>query len=620
MRGNIKEDLERILEEAWSRLKDERLQEWDPENCDPEHRHRYAQWSEELKGADPAQSAPRLKRTRDPSHGDFTTTVAMRLARPLKLPPTDVAQRLQAKSEQVDNDNGPIREIEVAGPGYLNIRVSPEVWRDGLLRILDEGTDYGTSNLGKSASGHPQRVIVEYVSANPTGPLHVGHGRHAAYGACVANLLRATGHDVHEEYYVNDAGRQMDILTVSVWLRYLQALGEEIDFPRAAYQGDYVGRIAGQLLTQWEDRMARFDRTSLLQILAEPPSDDDVLLDRIIDAVRYGLGDTGFSVISNAARNSVLDDIREDLAEFGVRPDNWYSERSLTDGGGLHRALERLNERDRLYVRDGAVWFKATEYGDEKDRVVVRENGATTYFASDIAYHYEKRTRGFEVLLDILGADHHGYVPRVRAGLEAMGEPGESLEVRLVQFATLYRGKEKVQMSTRSGEYVTLRQLREEVGNDAARFFYVSRSYDQHLDFDLELAKAQSNDNPVYYVQYAHARVASLLNKMVAEGFSLTPASRTDLRSLTETAEQGLLVSLSRYPEVISLAATNRRPQQLVQYLRDLAASFHSCYNAHRVLVSDDTLRNARVTLARGVQQVLRNGLTLLGVSAPESM
>ena len=266
------------------------------------------------------------------------------------------------------------------------------------------------------------------------------------------------------------------------------------------------------------------------------------------------------------------------------------------------------------------MWFKATEYGDEKDRVVVRENGATTYFASDIAYHYEKRTRGYELLLDILGADHHGYVARVRAGLEAMGEPGDSLEVRLVQFATLYRDKEKVQMSTRSGEYVTLRQLREEVGNDAARFFYVSRSNDQHLDFDLELAKAQSNDNPVYYVQYAHARVASLLKKMVSEGYSLAPASRADLRCLTEAAEQGLLVSLSRYPEVIHLAAVNRAPQHLVQYLRALAASFHSYYNAHRVLVSDESLRNARMALARGVHQVLHNGLTLLGVSTPESM
>ena len=554
---------------------------------------------------------PQLERTRDARHGDFTSNIALRLAKPLGRPPRELAAELA----ELIPESTLIADVNVAGPGFINLSVAADAYRRELTDIIDAGDSYGRSEWGAN-----RRVIVEYVSANPTGPLHVGHGRHAAYGACVANLLRATGHHVHEEYYVNDAGRQMDILTVSVWLRYLQTLGEEIDFPRAAYQGDYLRKIARQLLSQWDDRLARFDRAALLKLLADPPSSDDVLLDRIIAAVRYGLGDTGFSVISNAARYSVLDDIREDLAEFGVRPNNWYSERSLTDGGALQRALERLNERDRLYVRDGAVWFKATEYGDEKDRVVVRENGATTYFASDIAYHYEKRTRGFDLLLDILGADHHGYVPRVRAGLQAMGEPGESLEVRLVQFATLYRGKEKVQMSTRAGEYVTLRQLREEVGNDAARFFYVSRSYDQHLDFDLELAKAQSNDNPVYYVQYAHARVASLLKKMVVEGFSLTPASRSDLRSLTETAEQGLLVSLSRYPEVLHLSAANRTPQQVAQYLRDLAASFHSYYNAHRVLVSDDSLRNARVALARGVQQVLRNGLTLLGVSAPESM
>ena len=574
-------------------------------------RNTLARFADERSVDDSIDLNPQLERTRDPRHGDFTTNIALRLAKPLGRPPRELASELAA----LIPESTLIAEVNVAGPGFINLSVSADAYRRELIDIIEAGESYGHSDWGAN-----RRVIVEYVSANPTGPLHVGHGRHAAYGACVANLLRATGHDVHEEYYVNDAGRQMDILTVSVWLRYLQALGEEIEFPRAAYQGGYVRRIAGQLQAQWEDRLARFDRASVLQLLSDPPPKEDVLLDSIIAAVRHGLGDTGFSVISNAARYSVLDDIREDLADFGVRPDNWYSERSLADGGAIQRALQLLNERDRLYVRDGAVWFKATEYDDEKDRVVVRENGATTYFASDIAYHYEKRTRGFDLLLDIMGADHHGYVARVRAGLQAMGEPAESLEVRIVQFATLYRGKEKVQMSTRAGQYVTLRQLREEVGNDAARFFYVTRSYDQHLDFDLELAKAQSNDNPVYYVQYAHARVASLLKKMVAEGFSLTPASRSDLCSLTETAEQELLVSLSRYPEVIHLAAANRTPQQVAQYLRDLAAGFHSCYNAHRVLVSDDALRNARVALARGVQQVLRNGLTLLGVSAPESM
>ena len=570
-----------------------------------------ARFADERGVADTIDLSPQLERTRDPKHGDFTSNIALRLSKPLGQPPRELAAALAA----LVPESSLIEAVDIAGPGFINLTVSGEAYRRELANIIEAGEAYGRADWGAG-----QRVLVEYVSANPTGPLHVGHGRHAAYGASVASLLRATGHNVYEEYYVNDAGRQMDILAISVWLRYLQQLEVEFGFPQAAYQGDYVRDIARQLHDRLGDRLARFDRTTVLELLANPPADADTCLDRLIAAIRSGLGDAGFSELLDTARSSVLGDIRDDLAAFGVRPQNWYSERSLVESGALGRALQRLADRNRTYVRDGAVWFRASEYGDEKDRVVVRENGATTYFASDIAYHFDKRTRGYELLLDILGADHHGYLVRVRAGLEAMGEPGESLEVRLVQFATLYRGSEKVQMSTRSGEYVTLRQLRSEVGNDAARFFYVSRSNDQHLDFDLELAKAQSNDNPVYYVQYAHARVASLLKKMVGEGFSLMPASSSDLRRLTEAAERNLLVSLSRYPEVVQLAAANRAPQHLVQYLRGLAASFHSYYNAHRVLVSDEPLRNARVALARGVQQVVRNGLTLLGVTAPESM
>ena len=574
-------------------------------------RNSLARFAAERGLADSLDLEPRLERTRDPKHGDFTSNIALRLARPLGRPPGELAAALAA----LIPESPLIDDIGIAGPGFINLTVSADAWRRELAGIIEAGEAYGRSGWGAG-----RRVLVEYVSANPTGPLHVGHGRHAAYGASVANLLRATGHDVHEEYYVNDAGRQMDILTVSVWLRYLQSLGSGIVFPKAAYQGSYVSDIARQLREQRGDRLARFDPEPLERILADPRAEADALLDRVIDNVRRGLGDKGFSVILNAARDRVIDDIRKDLAEFGVHPQSWYSERSLTDGGVIERSLKRLKERGKLYGRDGAVWFKAAEYGDEKDRVVVRENGATTYFASDIAYHADKRARGFDLLLDILGADHHGYLARLRAGLEAMGEPGDSLEVRLVQFATLYRGGEKVRMSTRSGEYVTLRELREEVGADAARFFYVSRSNDQHLEFDLELAKARSSDNPVYYVQYAHARVASLLKKMVQEGFSLKPATRSGLHRLTETAEKGLLISLSRYPEVIDLAAVNRAPQHLVHYLRALAANFHSYYNAHRVVVDDAPLRSARLTLARGVQQVLRNGLALLGVNAPERM
>ena len=560
------------------------------------------------RGLEPALD-PRLERTRDPRHGDFTTNIALRLSSTLGEPPRVVADAVAAAIPESDV----IEAIDVAGPGFINLTVAPGAYRRELAAIIRAGAAYGRSDIGAG-----RRVLVEYVSANPTGPLHVGHGRNAAYGASVANLLRATGHDVHEEYYVNDAGRQMDILALSVWLRLLQLSGVDLELPANAYQGDYVREIARAVRSAAGDGCPTFSQQQWGELLGEP--DAERRLDRLIAAAKQALGADGFAALHNAALTGILDDIKADLAEFGVRPHRWYSEASLSDGGAIDRALQRLRERRLLEERDGATWFRATAYGDEKDRVVVRENGATTYFASDIAYHAEKRARGFDLLLDVLGADHHGYVARVRAGLEAMDEPGDCLEVRLVQFVTLYRGRERVQMSTRTGEYVTLRELRAEVGNDAARFLYVSRSNDQHLDFDLELAKQQSNDNPVYYVQYAHARVSSLLRRMEEGGFGLERSGAADLECLTEEAEHGLLVLLSRYPEVLQLAAANRAPQHLVQYLRSLAASFHSYYNAHRLLVENETLRNARVTLALATQQVIRNGLALLGVTAPESM
>jgi len=552
---------------------------------------------------------PQLERTRDPRHGDFTTNIALRLSGTLGQPPRVLADAVAAAIPESDL----IEAIDVAGPGFINLTVAPGAYRRELATILRAGPAYGCSDIGGG-----RRVLVEYVSANPTGPLHVGHGRNAAYGASVANLLRATGHDVREEYYVNDAGRQMDILALSVWLRLLQLSGADLELPANAYQGDYVREIARAVRSAAADGCPTWSQERLGELLGEP--DAERRLDRLIAEAKRALGADGFAALHNAALTGILDDIKADLAEFGVRPHRWYSEASLTDGGAIDRALQRLRERRLLDVRDGATWFRATAYGDEKDRVVVRNNGATTYFASDIAYHAEKRARGFDLLLDILGADHHGYVARVRAGLEAMDGSGDCLEVRLVQFVTLYRGRERVQMSTRTGEYVTLRELRAEVGNDAARFLYVSRSNDQHLDFDLELAKQQSNDNPVYYVQYAHARVSSLLRRMQEGGFGLERTGAADLECLTEEAEHGLLVLLSRYPEVLQLAAANRAPQHLVQYLRSLSASFHAYYNAHRVLVEDATLRNARVTLALATQQVIRNGLALLGVTAPESM
>ena len=552
-----------------------------------------------------------LERTRDPKHGDFTTNIAMRLAKELGRPPRELAETLIKYIPQSEL----IEEVQVAGPGFINISVSTSTYHKELIDILKLGSGYGCSGLGNN-----QRVLVEYVSANPTGPLHVGHGRHAAYGASLANLLRATGHDVQEEYYVNDAGRQMNILAVSVWLRHLQLNGIEVSFPKNAYQGDYVIDIAKQIQTKLSEKFSAENKAALNEILSDSENDGEILLDKLISQTKDILGITKFNKLLKKALDNVLTDIKADLLEFGVKPDIWYSEASLDEKGSIERALTLLNKKKLLDIRDGATWFKATKFGDEKDRVVVRENGATTYFASDIAYHMEKRRRGFDVLLDVLGADHHGYIARVRAGLEAMGEPAESLEVRLVQFVSLYRGREKVQMSTRSGKYVTLRDLRNEVGNDAARFYYVSRSNEQHLDFDLELAKAESNDNPVYYVQYAHARISSLIKKMGEEGLKHKMSSISDLSILTEDNERALLVLLSRYPEIVELASVNRAPQNIVHYLRSLSADFHSYYNAHKMLVDDRKLRNARISLALGIRQVLYNGLTLLGVNAPDRM
>jgi arginyl-tRNA synthetase len=552
-----------------------------------------------------------VERTRDRRHGDFSSNVALRLAKPLGRAPRDLADALLGALSAP----GFLERAEVAGPGFVNFTLSPEAYREELRTIITAGPDYG-----RSESGAGRRVLVEYVSANPTGPLHVGHGRLAAYGSCLAKILRATGHAVDEEYYVNDAGRQMDILAASVWLRYADPRLGDLPFPANAYQGGYVREIAATLRqSRGEALLGDPGPGPAREVLARPDLDAEQRLDLLIETIKRNIGETEFREVLKAALTSVLGDIERDLAEFGVTPQRWYSERTLTDGGAVERALELLDARGMLYRKDGATWFKSSEFGDEKDRVVIRENGATTYFASDIAYHLEKRARGYDHLLDVLGADHHGYVGRVRAGLEAAAQDGDALEVRLVQFVVLYRGQAKVQMSTRSGEYVTLRELREEVGNDAAHFFYVSRSNDQHLEFDLDLAKSRSNENPVYYVQYAHARVASMMRRLQEEGDSHDPAA-AGLSRLVEEQEQALVVSLTRYPEIVQLAADNRAPQHLVHYLREIAAEFHSYYNAHRILVEDEHLRSGRLTLALAVQQVIRNGLTLLGVSAPQSM
>lgn len=554
--------------------------------------------------------APDVERARDARHGDFATNVALRLAKSAGRNPRELAGEIVAKLPASEF----VEKVEIAGPGFINFFLADASLHAEIARIFEQGERYGTAPEREGP-----RYLVEYVSANPTGPLHVGHGRHAAYGATVANLLSAAGYPVHEEYYVNDAGRQMEILAVSVWVRCLEAAGESLPFPAAGYRGEYIREIAGKLAVD--------TGASPVAQVAEglppdaPQGDAEAHIDALIGRAESLLGAERFEALKRAALGHILDDIRDDLAGFGVRPDTWYSERALHDDGALDEALERLRSRGMLYERDGATWFRATDYGDEKDRVVIRENGKKTYFASDIAYHYDKRRRGHDRLLDILGADHHGYVARVRAGLEAMGYPGDSLEVELVQFVSLYRGGEKVAMSTRSGEFVTLRELREEVGNDAARFFYVMRSHDQPLEFDLELAKSRSNDNPVYYIQYAHARIASVFRQLGEKTLSWDrERGLANLAALGEMHEKALIATLTRYPEVIAAAAEKRAPQQLVYYLRELANELHTYYNAHTFIVDEEILRDARLTLIAAVRQVIANGLGILGVSAPDRM
>ena len=554
-----------------------------------------------------------IERTRDRSHGDFASNLAMTLAKPARAKPRDIALKLVNALAGDDH----VEKVEIAGPGFINFFLGPGAYHAVVDEIIDRGESWGRGNTGAG-----KRVQVEFVSANPTGPLHVGHGRGAAYGAAVADLLAAVGYELHREYYVNDAGRQMDILATSVWLRYLELGGEEFDFPSNGYQGDYVQDIAATLRREHGDAYHHAAGEIFSDIPADAPEGDkEQHIDALITRSRKLLGDNRYRFVFELGLNTILDDIRDDLGLFGITYEEWYSERSLVESGSVNRAVERLRHSGHVYEKDGALWFRSTDYGDEKDRVLVRDNGQTTYFASDIAYHMDKLERGFDRVIDIWGADHHGYVPRVKAALEALGDDAGKLDVLLVQFAVLYRSGEKVQMSTRSGDFVTLRQLRKEVGSDAARYFYVMRKCEQHMDFDLDLARSQSNDNPVYYVQYAHARVMSVFRQLEEKGFTWdrTQGSQS-MGLLTESHEQELLINLSRYPEVLEAAAMNHEPHQLTNYLRELANDFHTYYNAHTFIVDDPALRNARLNLISATRQVIGNALGLLGVSAPENM
>ena len=554
----------------------------------------------------PPELIIKIEKTRYNQHGDFATNIAMALAAATGQKPRDLAQKIIRYLPESDL----VERVEIAGPGFINFFLGNHAWLQTVADILRTGDTYGRSHEGAG-----QRVLVEYVSANPTGPLHIGHGRGAAYGAATANLLEAVGYRVDREYYVNDAGRQMDILAVSVWLRYLQLCGLVIALPHNAYQGEYVRDIARKIHAD----LARSGPAVATELLAE--GDGEKQLDRLIEYAKTTLGPKDYQYLFDAGLNEILADIEQDLREFGVTFTTWYSERRLLATDEVRDCIELLKKNGHLYKKDGALWFRSTDFGDEKDRVVVRENGQLTYFASDIAYHHAKFARGYVRAIDIWGADHHGYIPRIKAALAAMGGDPAKLDILLVQFATLYRGTVKIQMSTRTGQFVTLRELRDEVGKDAARFFYVMRKSEQHLDFDLELAKSQSQDNPVYYIQYAHARICSVLRQMREKGMTFDQQTGIDhLQLLKEAEELKLLTRLADYPEIIQNAAADYAPHQLGYYLRDLANDFHGYYNACQILVEDQHLRHARLCLICAVRQVIRNGLEILGVSAPETM
>lgn len=555
-----------------------------------------------------------IERTKDKSHGDFASNIAMMLAKPAKMNPRQIATEIVEALPETDF----VTNVEIAGPGFINFFLSAEANQQVIKDVLELGEKFGLSQIGQG-----KKVQVEYVSANPTGPLHVGHGRGAAYGSVVSSLLSAAGFDVHREYYVNDAGRQMDILATSVWLRYLDECGEVFTFPSNGYQGEYVRTIAAELKTEYGNQFLLSASQVFEDIPADEPDggDKEMHIDALTNKAKSLLGEANYRIIFDKGLNAILNDIRDDLAEFGTEYDEWFSERSLVESGDVDKAVDMLKQAGHLYQDKGAWWFKSTDFGDEKDRVVVRDNGQATYFASDIAYHLNKYQRGFDRIIDIWGADHHGYIPRVKAAVESMQLDADKLNVLLVQFAVLYRGTEKVGMSTRSGEFVTLRELRNEVGKDAARFFYVMRGADQHMDFDLELAKSQSNDNPVYYVQYAHARVCSVFRQLAERGHNWDPeAAKQHIAKLTEPHEEALMSMLSRYPEILETAALNHTPHLLAHYLTDLARDFHTYYNAHQFIVDDMELSQARLLLVSAVRQVIKNALSVMGVSAPESM
>ena len=555
---------------------------------------------------EPTEVSVEMERPRDAAHGDYACSIAMKLGKALRRNPRELAVLIQAALPSSEL----VAKTEIAGAGFINVYLHPAAHQQIVPYALNKGAKFGCSQLGMG-----KKVQVEFVSANPTGPLHVGHGRGAAYGASLANVLAAAGYTVAREYYVNDAGRQMDILTISTWLRYLSLCGETLTFPVNAYQGDYVIDMARIMFDQHNTRYQRAVAV-VYALVPDIEKSPDAHLDQLIVNAKSLLG-ADYHYVHDLVLTEQLGDGRNDLQEFGVTFDEWFSEQSLYDSGVVQRIVTRLEENRHIYTQNGAKWFRSTHFGDEKDRVVLRDNGQYTYFASDIAYHINKLERGFDIMIDVWGADHHGYIPRVKGALQALNLNPDQLVVALVQFAVLYRDGKKASMSTRSGEFVTLRELRKEVGNDAARFFYVLRKSDQHLDFDLDLAKSQTSDNPVYYIQYAHARICSVLTQWGGDTGALADV---DCSVLTSRYELDLMQQLATYPAALEMAARDLAPHVIAYALKDIAAALHGYYNAEQFLVEDTVLRHARMALITATRHALQSGLALLGVSSPAQM
>ncbi len=518
---------------------------------------------------------------REGSHGDYASNVAMILASSQRENPRKIAGLI------VDNidDDTIVEKIEIAGPGFINFFIRKEMWATLLKEVEEEGPDYGQCHFGKG-----KKVQVEFVSANPTGPLHIGHARGAVIGDAIANILQTAGYSVSREYYINDAGNQMNNLGRSVWYRYLELLGETVEFPDDCYQGTYI--------------------TDLAREIYEKHSDD----------LRTGGEEKAIPLLTDYAAGSILEGIKNDLKAFGVEFDCYFSEKTLYENDGVERLLRKLQEKGYIYREEKTLWFKTTDFDDEKDRVVIRENGDPTYFAADIAYHKNKYARGFDRVIDVWGADHHGYIPRMYAGIQALGKQKDALDIVLVQLVNLLRDGVPVAMSTRAGEFITLREVIEEVGKDAARYNFLMRRSNSHLDFDLELAKKESNENPVYYVQYAYARISSILRTAIERGLQVPGYDEVDLSLLAEQEEYDIIKLIDRFPELVEGSVKALEPHRIPFYINDLASLFHSYYNKHRVVSDDTKLTQARLFLIKSLRTVFGNALRLLGVSAPERM